>query len=134
MITVQNILDGSYRETSATTDYKSSNTLGLLHLHEIVQDIWSRAVKLKKANSNWDIWYTDTISLQDEHTKPRVSSDTVGAMEIQTLAVAYNSDTYSQTGLKKYIPCRPALDYEINDWENYLENQSFTEPIYFERD
>jgi hypothetical protein len=62
-----------------------------------------------------------------------VTSDTVGAMEIQTIAVAYNSDIYS-TGLKKYTPCRSALDYEINDWESYLENQSFTEPIYFERD
>jgi hypothetical protein len=77
MITVQNILDGSYRETSATTDYKSNNTLGLLNLHELVQDIWSRAVKLKKANGNWDTWYADTVSLQDEYTKPSVSSDTV---------------------------------------------------------
>jgi hypothetical protein len=77
MITIQNILDDSYRETSATTDYKSNNTLGLRHLSEIAQDTWSRAVKLKKANGNWDIWYADTVSLQDEYTKPSVSSDTV---------------------------------------------------------
>jgi hypothetical protein len=77
MITVQNILDGSYRETSATPEYKTSNTLGLLHIHELVQDIWSRVVKLKKANGNWDIWYADTVALQDEYTKPSVSSDTV---------------------------------------------------------
>ena len=70
-------LTDAYEEASATPEYKASNTLGLKHLHLIVQELWQKATKLKKNNCNWDIWLADTVSLQDEYTKPSVSSTTV---------------------------------------------------------
>jgi len=55
-------------------------------------------------------------------------------MEIESVSVAYDNTLYPTTGLKKYTPCRQALDYEIRDWEYHLENQDRQNPIYFERD
>ena len=133
-LTVNDILVDAYQEASATPEYKSGNVLWLKHIHLTVQDIWENAVKLKKAYRNWDIWTADTVSLQDEYTKPSVSSTTVGASHIETVSIAYGSTTYSETGNKKYIPCRPALDYEIANWNYYLENQDINNPIYFSRD
>lgn len=75
---VNDILTDAYSETSATTEYKTGNTLGLKHLHLIAQEVWSKAIKRKKANKNWDIWTGDTVSLQDEYTmKTGVTSTTV---------------------------------------------------------
>lgn len=76
-LTVNDILTDAYTESYATTEYKTSNILGLKHIHLVVQDIWANAVKLKKANRNWDIWLADTVSLQNEYTKPSVSSTNV---------------------------------------------------------
>lgn len=133
-LTVNDILTDAYAEWYATSEYKASDTLGLKHLHLTAQDIWENAVKLRKAYRNWDIWTADTVSLQDEYTKPAVSSTTVGAAHIENVSIAYESTTYAQTGNKKYIPCAQALDYQIADWNYYLENQDRNSPIYFERD
>lgn len=134
LITVNDILTDAYSESGATPEYKSGNTLWLKHLSSIAQDCWDNAVYLRKANGNWDIWLSDTVSLQDEYTKPLVSSVNVWAKHIENVSVTYNSNTYWVNGLKKYIPCRSAMDYEIANWNNYLENQSNLEPIYYERD
>lgn len=48
-----------------------------MHLSQIVQRFWNRVVNRRKARSNWDIWLASTASLQDEYTKPAVSSTTV---------------------------------------------------------
>lgn len=133
-LTVNDILTDAYEEAFATELYKTSNTLGLKHLHLIAQEVWQEATKLKKNNSNWDIWYASTVALQDEYTKPAVSSTTVGAQHIQTISVTYSSDTYTETGNKVYVPCRDATDAEIANWEYYLENQSKESPIFFQRD
>lgn len=58
----------------STLDY--STTLFLEDAHIIAQDIWSDVIKVNKGLSNWTIWYSDTVSLQDEYTKPLVSSTT----------------------------------------------------------
>lgn len=133
-ITVNDILTDAYQEWTASPEYKSGNTLGLMHLSQIVQRFWNRVVNRRKARSNWDIWPASTASLQDEYTKPAVSSTTVWAAHIESIAVAYDSSTYLETGNKIYIPCIKATDEQIKDWNYYLENQSNLEPIYFERD
>lgn len=133
-LTVNDILTDAYLEAYATPEYKASNTLWLKHLHLIVQEVWAKAIKREKASKNWDIWYASTVSLQDEYTTPIVSSTTVWAQFIENIAITYDTTSYSATGLKKYIPCASAMDYQIADWNYYLENQSKDAPIYFERD
>lgn len=133
-LTVNDILTDAYQEWFATPEYKTSNTLWLKHLHLIVQEVWSKAIKRKKANWNWDIWLADTVSLQDEYTQPSVSSTTVWVQHIENISISYWSDTYSETWLKEYIPCKSAMDYQIADWNNYLENQPKESPIFFQRD
>lgn len=130
-------LNSLYSRTTAqsyvsTTDY--SSTLFLEDAHIIAQDIWSDVVKIKKGFSNWTIWYADTVSLQDEYSKPLVSSTTVGADYIENISITYGSETYDETGNKEYIVCTPAKNSEIANWEYHLENQSADHPIYFERD
>ena len=100
----------------------------------LVQDIWSEVVKQKRWNSNWDIWYTDTIALQDEYTKPTLSSSVTWAAYIENLSIIYDDLTYNQTWNKQYIPCNLATEKQIANWEYYLENQPKTSPIYFQRD
>ena len=77
MITVNDILEDAYQEAYATPEYKASNTLGLKHLSQIVQRFWNRVVNRRKARSNWDIWLADTVALQNEYTKPAVTSEDV---------------------------------------------------------
>lgn len=134
MITVNDILEDAYEEAYATTEYRASDTLWLKHLSQIVQRFWNRVVNRRKARCNWDIWTATTVSLQDEYTKPLVSSIDVWAAHIETISVAYSSDTYAETWNKIYTPCTPATDDQIQDWNYYLENQSNDNPIFFERD
>lgn len=134
MITVNDILEDAYQEAYATPEYKASNTLGLKHLSQIVQRFWNRVVNRRKARSNWDIWLADTVALQNEYTKPAVTSEDVWAAHIETVSVTYSSDTYNETGSKIYIPCTPATDEQIRDWNYYLENQSADYPIFYQRD
>ena len=111
-----------------------TSTLFLEDIHIITQDFWSAVIANQKTNSNWDIWLADTVSLQDEYSLPAVSSTTVGAEFIENISIAYTSDTYTDTGLIEYTPCRPATYAERGNWNYYLENQPITDPIYFERD
>lgn len=116
----------------STTEYTSAQFLEDAHV--ITQDIWSEVTKQRKGSFNWDIWYTDTVALQDEYTKPAVSSILVWAEYIETLSVNYDWLTYNQTGNTQFVKCNPATEEQIGNWEYYLENQPKTNPIYFERD
>lgn len=134
MFTINDILTDAYSEAYATSEYKASNTLWLKHLSLIVQDIWSEAVNRRITASNWNIWKSDTVALQNEYTLASSVSTSVGTDYVESVSVAYNGDTYNNTWNLKYIPCRYATDREIANWEYYLENQSNLSPIYFERD
>ena len=72
--------------------------------------------------------------MQDEYTEPSVTATTVGASYIETVSVTYDSETYTNTGNKKYIPCRNASYAEMSNWNWYLENQPKTDPIYYQKD
>jgi hypothetical protein len=62
--------------------------------HFVAQDIWSDITYQRKGNKSWDIWLADTVSLQDEYTRPAVTSTDVGADMIESVSIAYTSDTY----------------------------------------
>lgn len=102
--------------------------------HFIAQDIWSDIIYARKGNKSWDIWYTDTVSLQNEYTRPTVTSTNVGADFIESVSITYNTDTYENTGWKVYKTCRQATTEEIKDWDRLLEEQSQDDPIYFYSD
>ena len=118
-----NFLDSSY-----------SNDIFLEQAHVIAQDIWSDIIYALKGNKSWDIWLADTISLQDEYTRPTVTSTNVGADMIESVSIAYTSDIYEQTGRKVYIPCTQATTDQIKDWNRLLEEQDRDNPIYFYSD
>lgn len=102
--------------------------------HIITQDIWSDIIYMRKGTRNWDIWTTDTVALQDEYTKPLATSTNVGADWIESVSVTYESNTYTNTGGLKYIPCKKATIEEKKDWDRLLEEQDRNHPIYFESD
>ena len=116
------------------TSSEYTSTVFLEDAHLIAQDIWSDIIYARKGNRNWDIWLADTVALQDEYTKPAVSSTTVGADYIHSVSVAYSGDTYTGTGGLQYKLCRQATEEEIKDWTRLLEEQSIEDPIYFEAD
>jgi hypothetical protein len=102
--------------------------------HIITQDIWSDIIYARKGNTNWDIWLADTVAFQDEYTSPVKSSTVVGADWIESIAVAYQSDTYIDTGSLKYTPCKKATIEQIKDWTRLSQELSKDTPIYFESD
>ena len=131
-LTVNSLYNRVVAQAYTPSDYTS--TLFLEDLNIITQDFWSEVVSLQKAQRNWDIWTADTVTLQDEYTKPPITSTSVGAESIENIAIAYQSDTYTETGNLQYTPARIATDSERSNWEYLLENQSNLDPIYFERD
>ena len=136
LITLWDIYDRVAWDTGMAYVSQTEHTesMFLANARIIAQDIQSELVYSQDDTRNWDMWYTDTVSLQDEYTKPAVSSDTVGADRIDSISVAYQSDTYTQTGLLKYVPCRKATVEEQRNWEYLLENQPKESPIYFQAD
>lgn len=133
MITLQDLYNRVIDQTNIETSRYTSAKF-LMDASMIVQDIWSEIVKKRQWNSNWDIWNTNTVSLQDEYTKPFVSSEDVWADYIETLSINYNWETYPETWNLQYINCKLATNEQINNWEYFLEYQPKFNPIYFQRD
>jgi len=119
----RNYLDSTY-----------SDQIFLDDCHYWAQDIWSAIIYARKGNKSWDIWLADTVALQDEYTRPTVTSTDVGADFIESVSITYDSDTYANTAWKVYVPCRQATSSEIKDWTRLLEEQDPSDPIYFYSD
>lgn len=119
----RNYLDSTYTDSIFLDD-----------CHYIAQDIWSDIIYARKWNKNWDIWLADTVALQNEYTRPTVTSTNVGADFIDSVSIVYDSETYANTWDKTYTPCRQATSEEIKDWVRLLEEQSKADPIYFYSD
>ena len=102
--------------------------------HIITQDIWSDIIYARKGNTNWDIWLADTVALQDEYTSPAKSSTVVGADWIESISIAFQSDTYTDTGSLKFTPCKKATIEQIKDWNRLSQELPKETPIYFESD
>lgn len=115
-------------------DATYTTTLFLEDAHIIAQDFWSDIQYMRKWDRNWDIWYADTVALQDEYTKPAPTSTSVWADWVESVSVTYESDTYTNTGGLTYIPCKKATIEQKKDWERLLEEQDRDQPIYFESD
>lgn len=118
----------------AYTDTTYTEDQFLRDIDSIAQDIWDAVVNMRRWEENWEIWYTNTVALQDEYRRPLATAIQSWCAYIETLSVTYDNTTYTNTGNKKYVPCRRATPEEIDDWEYELENHSKHDPIYFERD
>lgn len=115
-------------------DSTYTNDIYLDDCHVIAQDIWSDIIYSRYGNKSWDIWLADTVSLQDEYTRPLVTSTNVGADMIESVSIAYTNDTYDETLWKVYIPCAKATTEQIKDWSRLLQEQDRDNPIYFYSD
>ena len=122
-LVARNFLDSTYTDDIFLED-----------CHYIAQDIWSSIQYERKWTYNWDIWLADTVAFQDEYTRPPVTSTTVWADYLDSVSVAFSSDTYDETGSLIYVPCRVATTEEQKDWIRLLEEQSQEDPIYFYSD
>jgi hypothetical protein len=116
------------------TDSTYTTTFFLEDAHIIAQDIWSDVQYMRNGNTNWDVWLANTVSLQDEYTVPPKASTTVGADFVESVSVAYQSDTYSSTGQLKYTPCKKATIEQKKDWNRLLQELNKETPIYYESD
>jgi hypothetical protein len=74
-ITLDTLYDRIVAREHPDTTYTS--TLFLEDAHIIAQDFWSDIQYMRKGDRNWDIWYADTVALQDEYTKPAPTSTSV---------------------------------------------------------
>jgi len=131
-ILLSDIYDTVAQDAYTTPEYDTDQFLK--DIHRVTQDFWSEVVWLRKADWNWDIWLTDTVSLQSEYTDPPVTSTSVWAAYIDSVAVTYDSTTYTDTGLIDYTVAKRATDAQIANWNWYLENQPNNLPLFFERD
>lgn len=120
------------RRNSLDSTY--TDTIFLEDCHFLAQDIWSDIQYARKGNKSWHIWTTDTVALQNEYTRPQVTSTNVWADYIDSVSIAYSSNTYSNTGGIQYKTCRQATSNEIKDWNRLLEEQNPEDPIYFYSD
>lgn len=131
-LTLASLYTRTTRRAYSTPEYTSAFFLEDAHI--IMQDIWSDIIYERKWDRNWDIWTADTVALQTEYTKPTPSSTIVGADYIESVWVVYNTDIYTNTANKKYVDCRQATIEEKRNWYDLLENQSKSDPIYYESD
>lgn len=132
-----NLTLSSYYTRIVAREYPDSTYTSAFFLedaHIITQDIWSDIIYARKGNTNWDVWLADTVALQDEYTSPAKSSTVVGADWIESLSIAYQSDTYTDTGSLKFTPCKKATIEQIKEWTRLSQELSKETPIYFESD
>ena len=116
----------------STTQYTSAMFLEDIDI--LARDYWAHATYMwKSLNVSWDIWDATSVALQNEYTRPTATTETVGAILVESVAVNFNGTSYPNTGDKKFIPCTIATEEQKMDWEYYLENQSSDSPVYFER-
>lgn len=116
-----------------STDY--SDTTALQDLNIIKDQFWAEIVSQLPEDYQWETWTATTVAIQGEYELPQPTSSSVWATAIKWIAISYNSDTYTETGLIQYVKCRlvnPAtLEHE---WNYYCENQSKEDPIYYVAD
>mgnify|MGYP003653000402 CR=1 FL=1 len=116
-----------------TSQYSDANAL--IDLNTLKDSFWSEVVTNTPESYNWDSWKVDDTTLLSEYAMPTVAYDTAWAKKLKSIALNYNGETYTTTGLFQYIDAREVnpntLDHE---WNYYVENQSTDDPIYFVAD
>ena len=105
--TYTDVIEMAYTDSTYTTPQF------LRDVHTIAQDIWDSVVNMRRGEENWDVWYTNTVALQDEYRRPIASAIQIGCAYIETLAITYDSSTHTATQNKKFVLCRKAVDEEM---------------------
>lgn len=59
------------------TDSTYTTGIFLEDAHIIAQDLWSDIIYARKGDRNWDIFYADTVALQDEYTAQKNVTSTI---------------------------------------------------------
>ena len=103
----------------------------LLDINEAKDEFHSAIVAKLNSDRNWEIWKVNETSVNSEYTMPEVASDSAWTKVLSWIAINYNWDTYTATGLPIYIPARlVSPDSLEHEWNYYVENQSSSDPIF----
>lgn len=101
----------------------------------VVKDrFWSKIVSQLDEDRHYQEWTIDwwTTALQSEYSLVTVSTTSAWTKVLKWVAVNYDWDTYTNTGLMVYKNAREVNRQTLaNEWNYYLENQSVEDPIYF---
>lgn len=106
-----------------------SEALRYLNMHK--DDFWSTIVSKADASYSWEVWTTDTVSLQSEYQIPEVTRTAIGTKAVHGVAINYDGTTFENTGKLEFIRCREVSPTSLeHTWEWYEENQSKEDPIF----
>lgn len=100
-------------------------------LNKVKDRFWSGIVTAVGEDFRWQQWTTPSVVGQSEYPMLEVASDRNGMKKIESVYVAYDNDTYEETGKLQYTKCtlvtRTSLERE---WEWYEAHQPATNPLY----
>jgi len=117
-----------------TTQYSDSDAYK--DLNHMKDELWNKVVtKGVSSYFNWEEWTADTVALQGEYTLELPTSTVAGTKTLNSVYINYDGETYTNTGVIKYIPCKEVDPKSLpKEWGYYQENQSKDSPIYFQKD
>lgn len=120
------------RLSGLSTQYSQANFLE--DINTVKDKFWSKYVSIFSDDRHYQEWTIDgwTVAFQSEYSLKEVATDVEGVKILKSLAINYNGDTYTNTGLLQYIPVREVdKDTLRHEWNYYCENQDKNDPIYF---
>lgn len=118
---------------TGTSTYTQANFLE--DLNEVKNKFWSKIVtKTSDDDRHYQEWLISgwTIAWQSEYTLVSVASSSEWTKLLKWVAINYDWDTYTNTGLLIYKKAREVNRQTLeHEWNYYLENQTIEDPIFF---
>ena len=117
-----------------TTQYSDSDAYK--DLNHMKDELWNKVVNEGISSYyNWEEWTADTVALQGEYTLEIPTSTVAGQKTLNNVYINYNGETYTNTGVLKYIKCKEVDPKNMeHEWGYYQENQSQDYPLYYQKD
>jgi len=79
-----------------TTQYSDADALIDLNIRK--NEFWSALMATVQEPYDWQQWTATSVSLQSEYTLVDVTTTTAGTKLLNSLSIAYDSETYTDTG------------------------------------
>ena len=113
-----------------TTQYSDADALIDLNIRK--NEFWSALMATVQEPYDWQQWTSESVSLQSEYPLVDVTTTTAGTKLLNSLSIAYDSETYTDTGSIEYTKARRVDPFSLpKDWNYYVENQNILDPIYY---
>lgn len=125
-------IEAQLRTRTGVSTWQYSQAQFLLDINEAKDEFWSNIVSRLEEDSNYEIWTITETTLNSEYTMPEVASNTAWLKMLKSVAINYNWNILTTTGLPHYIKAREVNPQDLQyDWNYYVENQSEDDPIYY---